>query len=72
MPQLRLAFSNRTPIENGKRTSRKKSTPSPIVLPALQLLSWKLERLHGKRPAALIVIERLVDGMLFEVEGRKL
>lgn len=66
MTQLRLAYSQR-----GRHVTRrpsKKSTPSSVVLPALQLLSWKIERLQHVRPAVVDVIERLVDDMLAEIE----
>ena len=62
MTQLRLAYSR---LET--ETSRKKSKPSSIVWPASKLLSWKIERLQELRPAAVDVIDKLVDDMLREI-----
>ena len=70
MSQLRLAFSN---LQLAPRPIRsKKSKPSPVALDPWQLLLWKIERLDDLRPAAVDVIERLVDDLLRETEGRKL
>lgn len=62
MTKLRLAYS-----KNGRYVpapTRKKSAPPSIVLPTLQLLSWKIEQLQAVRPAAVHVVEDLVDDML--------
>lgn len=70
MSQLRLAFSNLQAVP--RQTRSKKSRPSPVVLDHWQPLFWKLERLDDLRPAAVDVIEKLVDDLLREAEGRKL
>lgn len=64
--KLRLAYSRINPPQETRRL-RKKSKPSSITLPASALLSWKVERLQELRPAAVDVIERLVDDMLDEI-----
>lgn len=67
MTKLRLAYS-----KSGRYVpspTRQKSAPPSIVLPTLQLLSWKIEQLHALRPAAVDVVENLVDDML--VRARK-
>lgn len=69
MSQLRLIWTQTSGSVTKQR--RKKSVPSSIVLPGLKLLSWKLERLQKERPAIVDVIERLVDDMLDELEGRR-
>lgn len=69
MAQIRLAYS-----KNGKPAMQqppKKSDPSSVVLVSLQFLLWKIERLQEKRPAAVEVLENLVDDMLSELEGRR-
>lgn len=70
MSQLRLVYSK----TDGSATSRskRKSAPPSLVLPEWQSVSWKLELLAKVRPAAVEVIERLVDDLLREAEGRKL
>lgn len=72
MTQLRLAYSKSSPALNENdtpetRRSKKKFNESSITLPTLQLLSWKIERLYGGRPAAIEVLERIVDHMLDEM-----
>lgn len=66
MAQIRLAYS-----KTGRyvtKSSAKKSAPPSLVLAPLQLLSWKIERLNAQRPAAVEVLENLVDDMLEEIE----
>jgi len=67
MSQLRLAYS-----ANGTPSSRKKSKRSTVVLPLLQPVLWKIELLRSLRPAAVVVIEGLVDDLLREARGEKL
>lgn len=70
MSQLRLVYSQT--VGRVTKPSRKKSTPPSLVLAASQLLSWKIECLREQRPAAVDVIEKLVDDLLKQVEERTL
>lgn len=70
MTQLRLAFSN------GKKTSVEKATPTPSVTCSPDLRSsarilQKISRLQRLRPAVVEVIEKLVDDVLDDLEGRR-
>lgn len=71
MSQLRLAFSSGQRVRKKQNDSPTKLKTSSVVLAGSVFLSWKLERLHELRPDAVGVIERLVDNLLDELEGRR-
>lgn len=75
MAQLRLAHVNLRLLNFDNRSrAMKPSSPKSESSPAnsLPLLALKAARLHELKPGAAAVIERIVDSLLIEAEGRKL
>lgn len=69
MTRLRLVYSKTGRYVTS--TSGKNSRRRPLALPTLQLLSWKIEMLSAKRPAAIEVLENIVDDMLARAGNKR-
>lgn len=77
MSQLKLAYVNCSIVQRRPNKSAMPTRASSTTLPTLSLASLpsfavKAARLHQIKPHAAAVIERLVDDLLVEAEGRKL
>ncbi len=77
MSQLRLAYVNCSlvstrPNRNEMLTKASSTTPPNSSLDSLPSFVKKAARLLKLKPHAAAVIERLVDDLLVEAEGKKL
>ena len=73
MSQLRLAYVNcKIVSRNSNAWSQRSKTSSLDSSVSPHPLMNKIDRLNAMRPAAVGVIEKLVDDLLREAEGRKL
>ena len=59
------------PRSDWSRVPRKHSPPAQTILPLLSPLLMKCERLEKRNQRLAAVIEKLVDDMLDELEGRR-
>lgn len=72
MTQLRLVKSNNSaPASRSTKLSSVKCRMLPADSSGSLSIIQKINRLHGLKPAALTVLERLVDDILDDLEGRR-